>query len=237
MSIEIDFYSSVLHFLREVKRLSLVSPVITFTFASNHDSKLNLLDRCEEWGLVKITGSKKNEQGNEQVTTAIVTRRFDKVLSALETIFDDPWLSDETRIVQINKLLKIKKQKLGETDVDLISGSTNKIAEKWDRITGIWEITIPAEEKPIEIKLGEQGTETNETFFTLYSSKNQDVEASEIRKQIGQIGRKHLPAINVGASISKLRTWIRKGLGKKYNELVTIHHDKSTKKYRLEIKF
>jgi len=113
----------------------------------------------------------------------------------------------------------------------------NKITEIWDRTSGIWEITIPDEEKPIEIKLGKQTTETNETFFVLYSKQNKDVSSAEIRNHVAKTLNKNPKDINVGSSIATLRKWIKKGLTKKYEHSVLIQHDKSTKTYKLEIKF
>lgn len=121
MSIETDFYYSVLIFLKKIKQISLSSPVnndlcpvITLTFATNGNSNsdLNLFYKCESWRLVEITNSKKDEQRNELTIAAVVVPKFKKVLPALDTILDDPWLSDKNRLIKIHKVLNIKKQKL-----------------------------------------------------------------------------------------------------------------------------
>ena len=71
----------------------------------------------------------------------------------------------------------------------------------------------------------------------LYSKQNKDVSSAEIRNHVAKTLNKNPKDINVGSSIATLRKWIKKGLTKKYEHSVLIQHDKSTKTYKLEIKF
>jgi hypothetical protein len=109
----------------------------------------------------------------------------------------------------------------------------SKPTEEWDKNTGIWKITIP-KEKPIVIKLGKKGTETNEAFSLLHSMKNKDVETSKIREILAKVFNKSPQKVNVGVSIAKLRTWINKTLGQEHKNLVIIYPcDRQTKTYKL----
>lgn len=135
-------------------------------------------------------------------------------------------------ITKLKEVIEAKeKGLLNEAYIEL-----EKPTEHWNKETGIWTVSIPGE-KDIKIKLGNKSTETNETFDTLHSMGNKDVRGSEVRDRLVKITGKEHRAINVGSSISTLRKWIKKGLTKKHEHLVSIRHDKSTKTYKLELNF
>lgn len=115
--------------------------------------------------------------------------------------------------------------------------STNfGISDKWNQETGLWIIKIPGQENK-RIKLGKKGTETNETFFKLYHLKNKDISGQEIRSHLATVRGKNPKNVNVGGNASSVRKWIKAGLGDKFNLLVKLTHDRTTKTYKLETKF
>lgn len=124
MSIEEGFYSEALVFIRELKKISLASPrgssgfpVLTLFLSSNASFNMqqNMIYKLQEWELVKIVNSKKDKQNNQVMIVAELASKFNKIHKAWEEIWDNPFFAEKTRIDEITKLLKIKKQGVEKT--------------------------------------------------------------------------------------------------------------------------